>query len=111
MDKLKEVLTLVASGQRSFKPESQSEDDMMIFQSIAKALVSAEKQGLVEKLAVARDYQTPGLRYAEIAVIEGLSYEGEQFLAQEETSSFSEKSISIAPVKPVTPSVDSPENN
>jgi len=93
MDRLREVLALIQSGKSGFTSESESEDDIRAFQPIAKCLIHAKNEGLIEACMHTKEGFTGDELYNDFFVRGGLTYKGEQFLNSNVISR--EKSILI----------------
>jgi hypothetical protein len=84
MDRFREILTLIDSGKSSFSPEGQTEDDMAVFQSIARTLIDAENEGLIKQCKPHQESRT-GNRWYDSVVVGGLTEKGKQLLTPYET--------------------------
>lgn len=82
MNTLNEVLKEIQKGRTKFDPMSQSEADMRDFQSLAKALIHAHHEGLLEDFLPHKNTETSHNWYDLIIVKGGLSYKGEQYLME-----------------------------
>jgi len=80
MDIVKQILTEIMEGKKSFKPASDSQSDMEDFQSVAKIMIYADQQGWLNSFKVHREIRTANNWYDLILVQNGLSYEGKQYL-------------------------------
>ena len=80
MDKLREILTLINSGQRTFRPKNDSNEAMQSFQFIAKCLMYAKDENLIDGINFHKESHTGNRWYDAIIVLNGLTYQGEQFL-------------------------------
>ena len=80
MDKLREILQLIRSGQSSFEPENKSNEALQAFQSVAKCLLYAKKEELIDVLVSHQDTTTEQWLYDCFMLRGGLTYKGEQFL-------------------------------
>ncbi len=79
---LHEVLRKINSGTITFEPEDSTSDGKKKFQSLAKALVHAHKQGYIDKIIAQTDFSSVNGDYAVVLVNGGLTYSGEQLLQQ-----------------------------
>jgi hypothetical protein len=95
MDRLREVLALIDSGKSSFRPESQSDNNLRAFQSVAKTLIYAKNEGLIEELIPHKESRTGHSWYDLIILRGGLTYKGEQLLNSNETITLPKESIII----------------
>ena len=77
---VKQILIEIKEGKKSFKSASSSESDMEDFQSVAKILFHADKQGWLDSFKAHLDRRTTNQWYDLILVQKGLSHEGEQYL-------------------------------
>jgi len=85
MDKLREILALIHSGKRSFRPENDSNEAMQNFQSIAKYLMYAKDENLIDNTKFHKESHTGNHWYDSVLVLNGLTYKGEQFLSGNNT--------------------------
>jgi len=82
MDTLKSVLQEVKDGRQHFDPVSNTEGDKRDFQPIAKMLVHANSEGLLDSFSAFKDEaEGPYDWYTTVSVLGGLSHKGEMFLA------------------------------
>ena len=97
MDILKNVLLEIKHGNSKFTPTSDSEPDMKDFQSIAKLLIHADQEGLLNSIKIHQESRTKNSWYDFVVVQNGLSFKGEQYLdkisANEEITSEIQKDI------------------
>ena len=82
MDTLREILQEIKKGTTAFEPASSADSDMEDFQAIAKTLIFADDEGLLEKCIPHKESMTSHGWYDLVLVNGGLSYKGEKFLAQ-----------------------------
>ena len=91
---LVEALRLVKLGRANFSPNGQDEESLQEFQRLAKTLVHAEKNGLVERCVAIKDSMRGQLYYRGIVVSGGLTYSGEKYLEEhEQTAAPSDEEI------------------
>ena len=83
MDAVKQILTEIKEGKKVFKPASNSKEDMEEFQFVAKLLIWADKEGLLDTIVVHQESRTVNSWYDHIFVENGLSQAGEVHLANE----------------------------
>ena len=102
MDPIIQILIEINEGRTSFKPVSNSKEDMDDFQSVAKLLQYINEQGYLDSFNIHRE-NVSGNRWYDLAMTTGLSYKGEQFLSvdseekQPNSSSQSEDIIELHP--------------
>jgi hypothetical protein len=82
MDTLRSVLKKIQDGMTHFEPTSNDEKDMRDFQTIAKVLMRAHDQGLLESCVPHKESATGNRWYDSVLVSGGLSYKGEKFLTE-----------------------------
>lgn len=97
---LESVLQEVRSGTSSFAPASNSEEDMRDFQPIAKILVYAQQEGLLEKCIPHKESGTGSDWYDLVVVRGGLSYKGEKLLSEPPAAAADQKLSDIIQLKP-----------
>lgn len=85
MSDLKNILKRVQSGERHFRAEDHNLDSLRRFQPIAKALVHAKNEGLLEDCKFSKESLCGDLYYDVVYVIGGLSFKGEEYLQREAT--------------------------
>jgi len=100
MGTLISILEEIRSGVTSFEPISNSESDMRDFQPIAKILVHAHKEGLLESCIPHKESQTAHGWYDLVLVRGGLSYKGEMFLTKPPSTVDDNKLSEIVQLKP-----------
>lgn len=83
MDVIKQILSEIKEGKKVFKPESSSKEDMREFQSVAKLLVWADKEGLLDNAIFHKETRTAYSWYDHILIKNGLSQRGEEYLENE----------------------------
>lgn len=71
------LLQKIKDGEKSFRPTSNSTEDMNEFQSVAKALLFANEEGLLDGFHFHKESHTGNHWYDLIMVKNGLSYKGE----------------------------------
>ncbi|MFM7384310.1 MAG: hypothetical protein ACKO1W_14850, partial [Microcystaceae cyanobacterium] len=81
MDKLREILALIHSGQNSFSAEDESYEALKAFQSTARCLIYAENKGLIYGLVPHPNTKNEHHWFDLFLLRGGLTYEGEQFLS------------------------------
>ncbi len=81
MEQMKEILKRIQNGETSFGPVDNSQEAIKAFQPIAKRIFSANERGYLVKAIFRHSTmrETSG-DILQIAVIGGLTFEGEQFL-------------------------------
>lgn len=84
MDVIKQILSEIKDGKKVFKPISSSNEDMEAFQSVAKLLVWADKEGLLDNVIFHKESRTSHSWYDHIFVQNGLSQPGEAYLENED---------------------------
>lgn len=99
MNVLKEILEEIQEGRTIFNPISQSSVEMKNFQPIAKILLFAHKEGLIEGFAEHKESETAYNLYDFVLVKGGLSYQGEKYLQNIEDEN-TEKINKIIQLKP-----------
>lgn len=82
MDTLREILQEIKKGTAAFEPASSADSDMEDFQAIAKTLVFADNEGLLEECKPHKESMTSHHWYDLVLVNGGLSKKGEKYLAQ-----------------------------
>lgn len=82
MDILRSILEEVKTGRTRFEPASAKDSDMWDFQPIAKVLIFAHNEGLLESCAPHKESRTANDWYDLALVRGGLTYKGEMFLAK-----------------------------
>lgn len=92
MNPLIELLKVISEGQKSFKPSGSSEPEMKAFQEVARMLIYANEENLIDKLSIHRESHT-GNRWYDAALVTGLSFRGDQMLEAEQSSSEGTSSI------------------
>ena len=97
---LESVLLEVRSGTSNFAPASNSEEDMRDFQPIAKILVYAQQEGLLEKCIPHKVSGTGNDWYDLVMVRAGLSYKGEKLLSEPSAVAADQKLGDIIQLKP-----------
>ena len=99
MDMLREILQEVKDGITTFEPASNAEPDMQDFQAIAKTLIFADAEDLLEKCIPHKESQTSHGWYDLVLVDGGLSYKGEKFMAKADggTNEQEEEIIQLKP--------------
>ena len=80
LDIIKQILTEIKKGMKSYKPTSNSESDMEDFQSVAKILVYADQQDWFDSFITHRESRA-NRRYDLILVQTGLSYASRKHLS------------------------------
>lgn len=95
MDSFLDLLKLIQSGQRSFMPCSDREEDMKEFQSVAKMIVYAKEENLLDSCSIHRESRT-GNKWYDSVLVNGLSFRGEQFLSSAQASAESTTSFTDA---------------
>jgi TIR domain len=84
MDTIKQILAEIKKGKKKFLPASNSKEDMEDFQAIAKLLIGADKEGLLDNIKVHQESRTTNSWYDLIFVQNGLSHAGELYLENEQ---------------------------
>lgn len=84
MNIVRSILTEIRDGKKSFGPNSPSQADMEDFQSVAKFLIHADRQGWFDSFKEHREARTANGWYDKILVLNGLSYEGDLYLQEAE---------------------------
>lgn len=80
--RLQAILRQIESGRASFEAASDLPEDIGKFQKTARAILHAERMGYLEKVMSTMISSRGGLLYDKVFVIKGLTYEGEQALAE-----------------------------
>lgn len=81
-DKLRKVLALIHAGQSSFEPRDKSDEALKEFQFVAKCLIYAKQEELIDTLIPHQNKQTEQWLYDLFILRGGLTYKGEQFLKE-----------------------------
>lgn len=84
MEDVRAILQQIHDGQRSFRPVSDSPADMEAFQDIAKALAFADSKGFLDGYMSHQESYTGNRWYVLAIVKNGLTYPGQQYLAEPE---------------------------
>lgn len=102
MDAIKHLLTEIKKGRKAFKPASDSKEEMEDFQSVAKLLIYADKEGWLNSKKVHQESRTANNWYDLVLVQNGLSHKGEKYLENGPTvnSTSSENQEDIIELKP-----------
>jgi hypothetical protein len=100
MNTLTSMLEEIRAGTTRFAPISNSESDMRDFQPIAKILVYAHEEGLLESCVPHKESRTAHGWYDRVIVRGGLSYKGEMFLTKPPSTSDDTKLSEIVQLKP-----------
>lgn len=87
MNALRSVLEEVRSGTTTFRPVSMDQKNMEEFQPIAKLLVYAMEEGLLENCVPHKESGTSHSWYDLVMVLGGLSHRGEMLLAKPDEDS------------------------
>lgn len=82
MKRMAQLLRDVRNGKTSFKADETDANAVEKFQSDATRLIEAEKQGYLERVLPNKGAQRGRLYYRAIHVVGGLTFQGEQFLAE-----------------------------
>jgi hypothetical protein len=82
MRELEVVLEEIRAGKKSFQPATRADQDMRDFQPIAKMLVYAHREQLLESCVPHKESETGHDYYDLVVVPGGLSYKGELYLAE-----------------------------
>lgn len=77
-----QLLRDVRNGKTSFKADEADAAAVKKFQSDAVRLIEAERQGYLERVLPNKGARRGGLYYRAIHVVGGLTFQGEQFLAE-----------------------------
>lgn len=80
MNDIKKLLAEIIKGKKTFKPASNSKEDMKDFQAVAKLLIEADREGLLNTINVHQESMTANSWYDLIFVQNGLSHAGEVYL-------------------------------
>jgi hypothetical protein len=84
MEDLRSILQKIDGGQRSFRPASDSPTDIAAFQDVAKVLAFADSKGFLDGY-ISRQESYTGNRWYVLAMVKnGLTFPGQQYLAQPE---------------------------
>lgn len=85
MEDLRELLSQVNEGITSFKPKGNTKEELVEFQSTAKALLYAKDLGYVEECKSIREHVTGNAYHTVIITRGGLTYLGIRYLKQQNT--------------------------
>ena len=93
MNVFKEILQEIQEGRATFNPISESLADMKNFQPIAKIILFAYDEGLLEGCSAHKESETAYNFYDFVLVKGGLNYQGEQYLQNIEDENIEDENI------------------
>ena len=88
MDLIEKLLIEISKDKKVFEPASNNKSDIEDFQSVAKALVFAHQEKLIEDILPHKESESGNDWYTIVVIQSGLSYKGCEYIKENHIAAF-----------------------